>query len=267
MSTESDSQLLTRLNIAEQKAEELARLLATVGHEVKTPIGIAVTASSHLQLKVENIKSEYQSGKMTQESLEAFFDLVSESAKILQSNTQRASALMDSFKQVAIDQAQETVRVIELAPYFKQLQMSFALVLKQAEAELSFDCDDSLRLQSCPGALTQVLSNLIMNAIQHARIPGTPLVINLRAIAVNPERGELSIELRDNGRGMSEDLQQQVFEQYFTTAKERGGSGLGLGIVRELMNSTLHGELTLSSEEGRGSCFSLLLPSLPLGDN
>jgi len=262
MSTESDSQLLTRLHIAEQKAEELARLLATVGHEVKTPIGIAVTASSHLQLKVESIKAEYQAGQMTQQSLEAFFDLVSESAQILQSNTQRASALMDSFKQVAIDQAQEQVRVIELLPFFKQLQMSFALALKQAEAELKIDCDTSLLLQSCPGALTQVLSNLIMNAIQHARVPGTPLSISLQAIAENSAEAKVRIELRDNGRGMSADLQQRVFEQYFTTAKEQGGSGLGLGIVRELIENTLNGKLTLSSEEGQGTCFSMLLPSL-----
>ncbi|MBB6521484.1 sensor histidine kinase [Pseudoteredinibacter isoporae] len=271
MSTDSKDELLSQLHIAKQRAEELAHMLATMGHEVKTPLGIAVTAASNLELKARRMQQDYKAGKMTQHSLETFLALVTESAGILQANTQRANALMDSFKRMAIDQAQERVRSVELADYFEQLKMSLFPALREARCELKIVCDQELRLSTCPGAFTQLLSNLIMNAIQHARVPGKPLAIQLKtqiqnADAESPQGGVL-IELSDNGAGMSPEVRAKAFDSFYTTASEHGGSGLGLSIVAELLKRPLMGSIDCESQLGKGSDFKIFLPNLAVNEN
>lgn len=266
MSTDSKDELLSQLHIAKQRAEELAHLLASVGHEVKTPIGIAVTAASNLELKAQKMQRDYQAGKMTQHSLETFLALVVESAGILQTNTQRASALMDSFKQIAIDQAQEQTRTIKLASYFEQLKLSLIPALREAKCELTIACDESQQLSSCPGALTQLLSNLVLNAVQHGRVPGRKLSIELKAEQQDAREqspvGGVMIELNDNGAGMSEEVKAKAFDSFFTTAAEHGGSGLGLSIVTQLLKQPLMGDIDCETHLGEGCSFKIFLPNL-----
>ncbi|GAA6154056.1 sensor histidine kinase [Pseudoteredinibacter isoporae] len=270
MSTDSKDELLSQLHIAKQRAEELAHRLATVGHEVKTPIGIAVTAASNLELKANKMKQDYQAGKMTQRSLETFLSLVVESADILQTNTRRASSLMDSFKQIALDQAHERTRSIKLADYFEQLKVSLLPALREAACDLSIDCSKELQLSSCPGAVTQVLSNLIMNALQHARVPEKSLAIQLKAESQqvdeeNPQGG-VKIQLSDNGAGMSPEVKARAFESFYTTASEYGGSGLGLSIVAELLKRPLMGKIDCRSQPGEGCDFHIFLPNLSVSE-
>lgn len=269
MSNKAEDELRNQLQIAKQKAEALAAMLATMGHEVKTPIGIAVTAASNLDLKAQNMLQDYRAGKMTQQSLESFFALVCESSAILQSNTQRASALMDSFKQLALDQANEQVRSIQLASYFKQLKASISPALKQAHCDLDIHCDEAIQLNNYAGALTQVMTNLLMNALQHAQIPGQKLSLELNADDLSTSDSEnfaVQISLSDNGAGMSAEVKAKAFDQFFTTAEDNGGSGLGLNIVSNLVRETLLGTIECHSNPGDGSRFILSLPSLPLSN-
>lgn len=270
MSDKTKEELHNQLQIAEQKAEALAAMLATLGHEVKTPIGIAVTAASNLELKAQNMQQDYRAGKMTQQSLESFLSLVCESAEILQANTRRASTLMDSLKQLALDQAHERVRAIHLANYFQQLAASISPALKQSQCDLSINCDDALVLNNCPGALTQILTNLLMNAIQHAQVPNQKLLLELSANDLPPsDSSSLAVQicLNDNGAGMSSEVKAQAFDQFFTTAQDNGGSGLGLNIVSHLVKDSLLGTIECHSRLGEGSRFILSLPNLPLSDN
>lgn len=244
--------------IEAEKLAALGGLVAGVAHEVNNPVGISLTVASSLVARSEAFGEEVASGQVRRSRLDDYTRATRLAASQLVSNLQRAAELIQSFKQVAVDRSQADRRSFDLAQATDQILSSLKPSLKTSQVRLVVDIPDGIVMDSFPGQLGQILTNLVLNAVAHAFGDGREGTISIVA-RVSGER-QIRLVFRDDGRGMSEAVQKQAFDPFFTTRRGLGGTGLGLHIVYNLVTSRLGGRIVLSSAEGSGTSFLLVLP-------
>ncbi|MGH8028952.1 MAG: sensor histidine kinase, partial [Arenimonas sp.] len=241
-----------------EKMAALGGLVAGVAHEINTPLGIGVTAASHLEQETKRLGMQLEEGTLTKEGLAAFRQLALESAQLILRNLMRADKLVRSFKQVAVDQSNEDRRKIDLAVYMQEILTALAPALKKTPFRIHADCPEGLVIDTYPGAIYQVVANLVMNSLIHGFRERPEGRIDLDA---RREGEEVVIDYRDDGRGMADDVRKRIFEPFFTTRRGEGGSGLGLHIVWNLATQRLGGSITCDSEPEHGTHFQLRIPA------
>ncbi|MCG8507923.1 MAG: ATP-binding protein [Rhodospirillales bacterium] len=241
-----------------EKMASLGGLVAGIAHEINTPIGVGVTAISHLREKVSDLEQAFTGGTLAKTAFEDFVDATKQSTEIISANLGRASELIKSFKQVAVDQSSEEVRDIALLDYVDQVLLSLRPQLKRTPHEISVEGDRSIHISTHPGALSQIVTNLIMNSLSHAYDDGSSGHIR---IFVEPSGQTVKLTYADDGQGMEESVRAKVFEPFFTTKRGTGGSGLGMHIVYNLITQTLGGNVTCRSAPGKGTAFDILIPT------
>ena len=245
----------------QEKLASLGALVAGIAHEINTPLGICVTAVSHLAEETQQVRRQFAEKKLTERNLETFFESSAEILRILASNTQRAGGLIRSFKQVAVDQSSDDIREIALAEYIDETFKALRPKLKGTRHTIEVDCDPELRVRSVPGALSQILTNLVINSITH----GFEHIDDGRIqISVRRDDAMLTIDYRDNGLGMSPDALKHLFDPFYTTKRGQGGSGLGANIIYNLVTTKLGGGIAVDSVSGQGLHYSIRLPLQPL---
>jgi C4-dicarboxylate-specific signal transduction histidine kinase len=240
-----------------EKLAALGGLVAGVAHEINTPLGIGVTAASHLEQETVRMGLELEENRLTNEDLQRFRQTALESTQLILRNLMRAAKLVKSFKQVAVDQSSEQKRVIDLEVYLQEIMTSLQPSLKRTPHDVEIDCPDGIVLETYPGALYQIIVNLVLNSLMHAfedRPEGT-ISITARRIAEH-----VVIVYRDDGCGMDEEVRRKIFDPFFTTKRGEGGSGLGLHIVWNLATQVLNGSITCDSTPGVGTNFELRFP-------
>ncbi|WP_454017045.1 sensor histidine kinase [Azospirillum sp. Marseille-Q6669] len=246
-----------------EKLASLGALVAGVAHEINTPVGIGVTAASHLAEQARQFRAGLADGQLRRRDMEDFVDRIEEGASIVLGNLERACALVQSFKQVAVDQTSEARRPFELRGYLDGVLGSLAPQLKGTGHRVTLDCPDGLIMDSYPGALSQVVSNLVINALLHAFRPDVPGTITIAAGTGGPSSagaGSVVLDVADDGRGIPPDQIERIFEPFFTTRRAEGGSGLGLHIVYNIVTGTLGGRIAVASQPGSGCRFTIHLP-------
>jgi len=246
-----------------EKLAALGSLVAGVAHELNTPIGVAVTVSSGLADKVRRFQQDLALGPLKRSMLDGLLASITEADQLLARNLARAAELIRSFKQVAVDRSSAQRRQFDLRETVDELLASLRPAYGRHGTELINELPPGLRMDSYPGALGQVLTNLVVNAVLHG-FDGHGGAVRI-ALADRSE-GTLDLMVEDQGRGMSAEVQARAFEPFFTTRLGQGGSGLGLAIVRNLVVGLLGGRIVLHSSEGQGCRFLLHLPlSAPAG--
>ena len=263
---------LNELNAAQQNlidAERLAALgglVAGVAHEVNNPIGISLTVASSFARRTEMFEAELRSETgLRRSQLEDFVRTSQDAAHQLVGNLQRAGELIQSFKQVAVDRSHAERRIFNLSEATDQIIASLRPALKKASILLSVEVPEGLVIDGYPGVYGQILTNLLLNAANHAfpdRRSG--------AIAISAKhRGSDDVEIifSDNGVGMTPDVQRQAFDPFFTTRRNEGGTGLGLHIVYNLVTQQLGGRMMLDSRLGQGTTFRIIMPRAARGGN
>jgi two-component system NtrC family sensor kinase len=243
--------------IQSEKMGALGSLVAGVSHEINTPIGIGVTAVSFLDQKTNEFTALYQSNQMKKSDLDQFLVAVSETTEMVQSNLIRASELVRSFKQVSVDQTSEVKRTFYLKNYMEEVTVSLGPALKKTKHRIMVNCYSKLEVYSYPGAISQIMTNLVMNSLHHAYEPGEEgnLIFNVNW---NPER--IHIVYSDDGKGMSQEVLDKIFVPFFTTKRGKGGTGLGMNIVYNLVTQSLGGTIHCYSTLGQGTLFSIEIP-------
>jgi signal transduction histidine kinase len=237
----------------------LGSLVAGVAHEVNTPVGVAVTAASHLADRTREFTEAYAGAPLRRSSLDGWLNTVQSSGELILTNLTRATELVTSFKQVAVDQSSEACRRFGVAEYLHDIVASLGPSLRRSsEVEVDIDCDPTMHLTSYPGALAQVITNLVLNSITHAYDEGERGRIR---IAVKDQPDGISLTYCDDGAGMPADVVPRIFEPFFTTARSKGGSGLGLHVVHNLVTQRLGGAITVESAPGEGTVFVLSVPA------
>jgi len=247
------------------QAEKLASLGALVGgvaHEINTPVGIALSCASHLADSTAAIAKLFEADDISVEDFERFMDTVKDTTGLILSNVERAADLIRSFKQVAVDRTSSERRRFDLAAYIRETLASLGPHLRQAGHAVRLDCPEGIVMDSHPGALSQVLSNFIMNSLVHGYEPG-----ETGRLSITVERDGTDgacLTYADDGKGIPEEHLGRIFDPFFTTKRGSGGSGLGLHIVYNLVTGTLGGSITAESPPGGGSRFTVHMPLAPI---
>jgi PAS domain S-box-containing protein len=240
-----------------EKMAALGSLIAGVAHEVNTPMGVGVTAASHLHESIRAFDARYREGSMRRNDLEEFLAVAEQSASILETNLSRASELIRSFKQVAVDQTDGEVRELGLAEYTEKILTSLRPLFKNRQVEVDLAIPPQVQVTLQAGALAQIITNLVKNSLVHAFDPQDRGQIRLSARQVD---GLIHLTYSDDGKGMTPDVARRVFDPFFTTRRGAGGSGLGMHIVFNLVTQGLHGEIRCESTPGQGTQFHLKFP-------
>ncbi|RAK01822.1 phospho-acceptor domain-containing protein [Aliidiomarina maris] len=265
---------LTELHDAQDKLVEsekmaaLGNLVAGVAHEVNTPLGVALTATSMLNDRREQLATDVEAGQLTREQLNKFLGQAAESLSLTEKNLSRVARLISNFKQVAVDQMVTEQRSIDLGNYVEEIMSALSIELKRAHINYVIDIQGEITIETIPGAMAQILTNLVTNSIRHGYHPleegekpqgGQPRgTITVRASRA--DGGQIRLTFCDDGIGMNETVLDKIFEPFFTTKRNQGGTGLGMPIVYNLVRQQLKGDISVRSKVGEGTCFDLTLP-------
>ena len=243
--------------VEREKLAALGSLVAGVAHEVNTPLGIAVTAASGLEDFARSMLDRLGAEKVSRSELQALARRLADAAGLVSANLARAAALVGNFKTLAVDQGSEQAMRLDLVDYLQGVLRAHQPVLKTARVELALDLPEHLPVRMAGGRFSQIISNLLINAVTHA-FEGEPTPHLLR-IALREDGAMVELRLRDNGRGVAPEVRSRLFEPFFTTRRGSGGSGLGLHIVQTLVQR-MGGELRLDEAPGPGLGFIIRLP-------
>jgi signal transduction histidine kinase len=248
----------TQLAQAEKMAS-LGTLVAGVAHELNTPIGVAVTAASTLHGKVEKFENEYKEGGLKKSTLESFMENAKIGADLTLRNLERAANLIQSFKQVAVDQTSDSKRVINLKHYLEGVITSLEPKWKTTSHRVEIECDERIELETYPGAIAQIITNFITNSLMHGFEGFTEE--GVMKIEVEREGSNIIMKYSDNGRGIPPEVLPRIFDPFFTTKQAQGGTGLGMHIVYNLVTQKLAGTILVENQVGGGVRFIIQIPS------
>lgn len=243
--------------IEQEKMASLGGLVAGVSHEINTPMGIALTAATALHDDCSWLENKVKENRLKRSDLDKHINKLRESNKIILSSLERACALTSSFKQVAVDQTSEQRREFELKTLLQDIERSLNSLYSKKGHKLKIDCPEGIKLDSYPGALFQIFTNLINNSVLHGFANKSGGRINIRA-EKRPQM--LFIEYRDDGVGMTAEVKKKAFEPFFTTRLGVGGSGLGMHLVYNYVSQVLGGKISIESAPGEGFTCYIELP-------
>ena len=243
--------------VQSEKLAGLGALVAGISHELNTPLGNALTVATTLAEETRKLEQEIQTG-LKKSTLSTYLDTARTASEIIENNLHRAADLVSSFKQVAVDQSSSQRRRFNLKQNISELLRALQPILKRQDCRLTVEIGDGIELDSFPGPLSQVIANLINNALLHAFDNQHGGNIELSATADGPEH--VAIVFSDNGKGIPAENLGRIFDPFFTTRLGQGGSGLGLNIVHNVVTGVLGGSIHVESELGKGTRFQLRLP-------
>ncbi|WP_111976876.1 sensor histidine kinase [Algibacillus agarilyticus] len=244
--------------IETEKMSLLGQLVAGIAHEINTPLGVCVTAGTMIEDKLKKLKQDYENNKMSRSSLDLFLQQMDEAFSIMLTNLSRAANLIQNFKAVAVDQTSEVKREFDLKAYLVETINSLQPELRKYNVEVNIACDSPVVINSYPGVYAQILTNLVMNSLRHGF--GSKSVFYQINIAIDVQKDHIGIRYADTGKGVKAAQLERLFEPFYTTLSNQGGSGLGLNIIHNLVYQTLKGEIDVSSEVDQGLVYQFTLP-------
>lgn len=244
--------------VESEKMAALGGLVAGIAHEINTPVGVGITAATYLQEKLNTLQGEYKAGTMKRSMLDKFIETADETLVITMTNLTRAAELIASFKQVAVDQSSDDRRVFNIKEYLNDVLLSLKHEYKKTKLTVEVDGPDDIEVDSFPGAFSQIATNLLKNSLIHAYEKEDEGRILFRLERANDL---VTLVYSDTGKGISPENLPKIFDPFFTTKRGKGGSGLGMHIVYNLVTSTLNGSITCASAIGKGTMFTVTFPA------
>lgn len=243
--------------LAAEKMATIGSLVAGVAHEINTPVGIGVTALSHLQLKYNEFVEKFKKGEVKKSYFMEFLNIVNESIEITYSNLNRAANLVQSFKQVSVDQMSEEKRFIYIEEYIKNIITNLTHEFKRTKIKIHVNCIQDFKIETYPGAISQIFTNLLMNAKIHAFDKNKE-----GEIIIDIEKNDKYVffKISDNGKGIKPEIVNKIFDPFFTTKRNDGGSGLGLNIIQNIVVNNLNGNIQVKSIVNKGTIFDIKIP-------
>lgn len=244
--------------IRSEKLAALGSLVAGVAHELNTPIGNSLLTSSTLREKTTSFITQLEQGGVRRSELSAYLNDAEHASQLIENGLTAAADLVSSFKQVAVDQASSKRRRYQLSRVCSDVIATMMAKIRQAGLEVELDIPSSIEMDSYPGPFDQVICNLVNNAILHGfeGQSGGQIKIAARLLP----HAQVEIRFSDNGKGIPQENLNRIFDPFFTTKLGKGGSGLGLNIVHNIVTTLLGGQIRIESVRGEGAVFLLTLP-------
>ena len=241
-----------------EKMASLGGLVAGVAHEINAPVGIGVTAASHLEGIAKTLKADFSGDTLKRSDLEKFVATAGESVDIVTTNLQRAATLIGSFKKIAVDQSREDHRRFDLSEYISEVITSLGPRLKRSNHHFIMRCEDEIIIDGDPGTISQIVTNLVLNNVEHAYPENQSGILSF---GINRANDTIRILSEDNGKGIDDATLPHIFEPFFTTRRGSGGSRLDLNIVYNLVTQRLGGTIRCESTLGHGATFIIEFPA------
>jgi PAS domain S-box-containing protein len=245
--------------VESEKMASLGGLVAGVAHEINTPLGVAVTAASHLEQASRKMLVRIEQGDFSEDQARSYWRKEKENTGFILNNLRRAAELVRSFKQVAVDQSSEELRSYVLDQYLEEILSSLRPRFKHSRRRIEVECPANLVMDSYPGALYQIITNLTINSLVHGFAESDDGLIELTVTDLDQQ---VMIEYRDDGKGFDNDIAEKIFEPFFTTERGKGGSGLGMHIVYNLVTQMLGGNIECEGKPGEGVLFRIIVPKV-----
>lgn len=245
--------------VEREKMASLGELVAGVAHEINTPVGIAVTATTLLRGETQQVRALVENKQLSQRQFTHYLDAMEEGADIAWRNLERAAELIRSFKQVAVDQTSEEQRRFNLFDYCYEVINSLKPQLRRTRHRALLTGDRDIELLGRPGQIAQLLTNLVMNSLIHGFEEMEQGTINIE-LRRDADGNWVNLFYRDNGKGLSDEMLGKLFRPFFTTKRNAGGSGLGGQIIYNIVNHALHGDIEVSSPPGKGLHYHIRIP-------
>lgn len=241
-----------------EKMASLGGLVAGVAHEINTPVGISLTAITHLEELSKKVHQKYKNDEMTQEDFEDYLQQSDEIVKMIVNNIRNTSELIRSFKKISVDQTSEAKREFKIKEYMQDILLSINNFTKKQQHTINIDCDENLQINSYPGAFSQIFTNLIMNSFIHGFKNKKEGVVDIK---FTKQDDKLKIDYYDNGSGIKDENISKIFDPFFTTNRAHGGTGLGLNIIYNIIISLLGGSIEcVKQEDKKGVYFRIIIP-------
>ncbi len=238
--------------VKSEKMASLGGLVAGVAHEINTPVGTGLTGITHFLDITKKIKKDYDEENITEEEFKEYLILSQDLAETITLNLNTTANLVKSFKKISVDQTTEDKRVFEVKEYIDEILLSITNILKQTEIDITIECDEDIKIDSYPGAFSQIITNLIINSIRHGFDENEKGNIKIK---VNKKENNLIVIYSDDGKGILEENLPKIFDPFFTTNRDHGGTGLGLNIIYNIVEYQLNGSIVCNSEYGVGVSF------------
>lgn len=247
--------------IAAEKQASLSHLVAGLAHEINTPVSIGLTSMTEIMSRNKNLLSSFHDKTMTKTDLQQFLSMLDEIGMIIVENLNRTAALISSFKEVSSDQASSVSRVFQIKVYLERILQSLKPELKKYDPGITIHCSDHIIMDSFPGPFSQVVTNLIMNALIHGynSTPGGKIDI---FVSEAESKDHILLAIRDYGVGIKPHDLKKIFDPFYTTRRGSGGTGLGLSIVYNIVERNLGGSVSCQSEPGSFTEFLVDIPKV-----
>lgn len=244
--------------VRSEKLAALGSLVAGVAHELNTPIGNSVTVGSTLQHQVAGLAMAFEKGELRRSTLQTFTEDAIRGTDILMRALNRASELIGSFKRVAVDQSSDQRRRFDVQTTLREICLTLEPMYKSTPFDMTLALPDQIEMDSFPGALGQLITNFVSNALQHGFEGRERGQMHVRAEGSGTDHVLLSFS--DDGIGMTEDTRNRVFDPFFTTKLGQGGSGLGMNIVYNIVHEVLGGSIDIASSPDAGTLITVRIP-------
>ena len=245
--------------IEAEKLSALGQLVAGVAHEINTPVGTSITLVSTLMDETAAFSKITQGGALKRSHLNHFIEVTQEATHLIFHNLNRAGELVQTFKKVAVDQSNQEQRIFEVTGYLQEVGKSLMPYVKKGGHKLTIEGPE-LFIDGYPGLFAQIITNFMMNSLHHAFAGNEVGQLDLK---IHSHQQQLTLIYKDNGCGIATEDLGKVYEPFYTTARQTGGTGLGLHIVYNIVTQTLQGQIQLNSVLGEGTEFIVTVPIKP----
>jgi signal transduction histidine kinase len=248
--------------VQQEKLAALGGLVAGVAHEVNTPIGVAVTSGTLIEDHIRKLEIHAEQGTATRRILRDVLLEMRAALEPMLANLHRAAQLVQSFKQIAVDRSQVSTRKVLLSDLLRSITQTLAPMMRKHRCEPMTVVEGDAAMVIAAGEFEQVVTNLVVNACIHGYAEEASEGTGRRPVHLRVclAHDKLEVTIRDEGQGMSKEVAARVFEPFFTTKRSRGGTGLGMHIVHQLVAERFRGEIELKTAPGEGTAWILTMP-------
>jgi signal transduction histidine kinase len=242
------------------KSERLAalgRLTAGIAHEINTPLA----ASRAALLEINHLLDEYLNSlgdpQVTTEDYRSIGQEMRQSLNLTENGLERIAGFVRGIKTQMHDVVPRDRVAFNAVPVIQESLLLVNHALKSANCTVALDSPkENVMLFGLPGQLSQMVTNLVTNAIDASAEKNGGLI----TLKLNLYPSGVDLLVSDQGEGIPADNLSKVFDLLFTTKPTGQGTGLGLTIVRDIMNDVFGGTIDVNSQIGQGTTFILHFP-------
>lgn len=254
---EEEQQRMSGEILEAQKLESLGVTIAGIAHDLNTPIGVAMTSSTYLDNLINRLEKLVKENPEESEKIEKALTSIKKTSGLIFSNLTKSAQLVKSFKETTADATRKEWRKININSFLDSLFVSLSPIIKRSHIHLTIKAPKDINTYIEPGALGQLITNLIINASVHAFEGIEHKEIQVEAIQIE---NKIQIYVKDNGTGVDQEVVNKMFTPFFTTKRNQGSSGLGLFSSKRIAQEILNGNLEYKPNEPNGTIFIITIP-------